>query len=196
LLNATKASIAIGYNSGNNVNQQTNNIFIGINTGLDSSSNQWGNSVALGNYSTITASNQVVLGGPGGNVYIPGKLWVNGNSFVSSIKGLSDKRVKENIVPLDETYSVNKLKPVIYENVMSNRKELGFLAHEIQEHYPFLVEGEKDGHIYQVMNYAGLIPISMNELKILKKEQKKILEELKMQIQTIKEIKNQQKVFE
>ena len=48
--------------------------------------------------------------------------------------------------------------------------DIGFIAHELQEHYPFLVEGEKDGHDYQSVNYNGLIGILINEVQQLKKE--------------------------
>ena len=182
-------NIAIGNNSGLNNYYQNDNIFIGNYTSIDISTNNWGNSVALGNYATITASDQIVLGGRGGNVYVPGNMWINGYISGTSLNTISDKRVKENIILLDETYSVDNLRPIIYENILLKKKEIGFLAHEVQEHYPFLVEGEKDGELYQSVNYNGLISICANELIILKKEQKQLLEELKTQIQTIKKIK-------
>jgi hypothetical protein len=42
----------------------------------------------------------------------------------------------------------------------------------LQQYYPELVNGEKNGHDIQTVNYIGLIPILINEIKELKKEVK------------------------
>jgi len=47
---------------------------------------------------------------------------------------------------------------------------MGFIAHEIQEVYPFLVEGEKDGETYQNVNYTGLIALLIKEMKEMKQK--------------------------
>jgi hypothetical protein len=47
---------------------------------------------------------------------------------------------------------------------------MGFLAHEVQEIFPFLVEGEKDGKQIQSLNYNGFIALLVKEVKDLKKE--------------------------
>jgi flagellar biosynthesis chaperone FliJ len=52
------------------------------------------------------------------------------------------------------------------------------LAHELQEIYPELVTGEKDGIDIQSVNYNGLIPILINEIQNLKKEIKTLKQEL------------------
>jgi len=46
---------------------------------------------------------------------------------------------------------------------------LGFIAHEVQEQYPFLVTGEKDGKNNQSINYQEMIPILVKEIQDLKK---------------------------
>ena len=56
-----------------------------------------------------------------------------------------------------------------YKNTLSQRSELGFLAHEIQEIYPYLVTGEKDAENYQSLNYTALIAILVKEIQELKK---------------------------
>ena len=61
------------------------------------------------------------------------------------------------------------MRPVEYENTLINKKSLGFIAHEVQEQYPFLVNGEKDGKENQSINYQELIPILVKEIKDLKK---------------------------
>jgi hypothetical protein len=49
-----------------------------------------------------------------------------------------------------------------------NKNDIGLIAHEVQELYPSLVTGEKDGLNLQTLNYSGLIPILINEIKMLK----------------------------
>jgi hypothetical protein len=51
---------------------------------------------------------------------------------------------------------------------------MGFIAHELQEHFPFLVNGEKDGKDYQSVNYTGLIGLLVKEIQDLKKEVQEI----------------------
>ena len=52
--------------------------------------------------------------------------------------------------------------------------EYGFIAHEVQDIFPEIVEGDKDGEEYQSINYSGLIPILVNEIKKLKEEIKNL----------------------
>ena len=51
-----------------------------------------------------------------------------------------------------------------------NKKEsIGLIAHELQEEYPFLVEGDKDEPVIQSVNYNGLIGVLIKEIQELKK---------------------------
>jgi hypothetical protein len=50
----------------------------------------------------------------------------------------------------------------------SNKNDIGFVAHELQEQFPFLVHGEKDEELYQSVNYNGLIGLLVHEIKSLK----------------------------
>ena len=86
----------------------------------------------------------------------------------------SDYRIKDNVKPLDETFTVDKLRPVTYINNETNKQEMGLIAHELQEVYPFLVYGEKDGVEYQRVNYIGLISLLIKEIKELKEKVKTI----------------------
>jgi len=87
----------------------------------------------------------------------------------STFSTTSDYRIKENVTELNETYSVDNLRPVEYENKITNKQSLGFIAHEVQEQYPFLVTGEKDGKENQSINYQEIIPILVKEIQDLKK---------------------------
>lgn len=84
----------------------------------------------------------------------------------------SDYRIKKDVIPISDTsYNIDNLKPVTYTNTINNQQDIGLIAHEIQEEFPFLVTGEKDGEHNQTVNYIGLIGILINEIQQLKKKE-------------------------
>jgi hypothetical protein len=80
----------------------------------------------------------------------------------------SDYRIKDNVKQLDDTFSVKYLNPVTYTNNQTKQPDIGLIAHELQEYYPELVTGNKDGPEIQSINYTGLIPILINKIKSIK----------------------------
>ena len=80
----------------------------------------------------------------------------------------SDYRIKEDIKELDDTFTVDKLRPVTYKNTKTGNQDIGLIAHELQEIFPFLVTGEKDGEKLQTINYISLIPLLIKEIQDLK----------------------------
>ena len=111
--------------------------------------------------------------GNGNTTVNPGfTLDVQGNVYVTgSVTTGSDYRLKNNVKDLDETFVVDNLKPVHYD--MNERHDMGFIAHELQEIFPFLVSGEKDGEKMQSVNYNGLIALLVKEIKDIKGKLKK-----------------------
>jgi len=87
----------------------------------------------------------------------------------------SDYRIKHDVETLDDTYSVDKLNPVKYKLNCNNENKFGFIAHEVQEIYPNIVTGEKDGVNTQSVDYTQLIPILVKEIKDLKENNKTLL---------------------
>jgi hypothetical protein len=100
------------------------------------------------------------------------------NEITYSAGAPSDYRIKENVISLDNTFKVDYLNPVTYFNKENKTQDIGLIAHELQEHYPQLVYGEKDGPELQSVNYNGLIPVLINEIKILKDEMKDLKQHL------------------
>jgi hypothetical protein len=99
-----------------------------------------------------------------------GRVYIN-TSYSSSNNILSDYRIKSNVSELGDTgLSIDALNPVIYTNNNTGKEDIGFIAHELQEHFPFLVNGEKDGENLQSINYNGLIGMLVRELQVLKKK--------------------------
>jgi hypothetical protein len=148
---------AIGINSGgNNATTADNNTFLGANTTV--SATTWTNSTAVGYNAQITASNQVQLGN------------ASCTAQATSFNATSDYREKANVLDLNETFTVDTLRPVVYDFKPLGKKHIGFIAHEVQEFYPYLVSGEKDGPASQSMNYNGFIGILTKEIQVLKKK--------------------------
>jgi hypothetical protein len=87
----------------------------------------------------------------------------------ATYNAVSDYRIKNNVQPLiNGTYKVDELNPVSYINKITNRQDIGLIAHEVQEHFPFLVNGEKNGEEHQSVNYVGLIGLLIHEIQQLK----------------------------
>ena len=55
-------------------------------------------------------------------------------------------------------------------NKIINKPDIGLIANELQEIYPFMVSGEKDGEHLQTVNYISLIGIMIKEIKELKQD--------------------------
>ena len=68
------------------------------------------------------------------------------------------------------------MKPIEYD-LLGGKHDMGFLAHEVQEIFPFLVTGEKDGEKTQSLNYNGLIAVLVKEIQELKKDRNKLMEQ-------------------
>ena len=101
---------------------------------------------------------------------VTGDLNITGNVTATSFKTTSDYRLKTNIKELNTDYSVDYLKPVEYD--INGQHDMGFIAHEVQDFFPFLVNGEKDGEEIQSINYNGLISLLVKEIKELKHKYK------------------------
>jgi hypothetical protein len=97
------------------------------------------------------------------------KLDVNGDVQALSYNATSDYRIKDNVLSLpDCSFVVDPLRPVYYRNKLTNKQDVGLIAHEVQEHFPFLVTGEKDGEHNQSVNYTGFIGLLIHEIQQLK----------------------------
>jgi hypothetical protein len=110
-----------------------------------------------------------------GALLVSGGAGIAGQVNAASFNASSDYRAKENIIPLtDLSCSIDNLKPVSFYNKKTERQDMGFLAHEVQEQFPYLVNGEKDGEELQTLNYIGLIGLLVKEIQELKAEVKEL----------------------
>jgi hypothetical protein len=127
----------------------------------------------------IVCIGATTISGDTGIFRVNGHAYITGTCIAKKFNASSDYRIKENIKLLDLTeYNVDNLKPIIYNHKTDNETNIGFLAHEVQEYFPFLVLGSKDGEKTQSINYTGLIGVLTKEIQELKKDNKKIKEKL------------------
>ena len=132
---------------------------------VDDAVNFWG----LDNFNQIYNNNNNNGLRITGDTDIKGNLNVEGTIY-GSMQNLSDYRIKEIIEPLNDNYTVDNLKPIKYLNKLTGKTEIGFIAHEVQEEFPYLVTGKKNGQQNQSLNYTGLIGILVHEIQQLKTE--------------------------
>ena len=106
-----------------------------------------------------------------GGVGIGGSVFIGGQANANTFNATSDYRMKKDIKPLASSKTIDLLKPVEY-SMTDETYQMGFLAHEVQEIFPFLVTGEKDGEKMQSLNYNGFIALLVKEIQDLKSENK------------------------
>jgi hypothetical protein len=111
-----------------------------------------------------------------GGAYIYVNLYVGGTITTTSITQTSDYRIKNNVQYLtannDELETkFDNLRPIQYTNKLTNNDdEFGFIAHELQEIFPTLVQGKKDDpNNNQSVNYTALIALLVYEVQQLKR---------------------------
>ena len=140
--------------------------------------------ILYSNYDLLPAMNSTFNLGSSGGSNITNFLWNDiyatrvfaaGSMYALSFNATSDYRIKENLKPLDNImFHVDYLNPITFTNKHTKKQDIGLIAHELQEHYPELVTGIKDGVELQSVNYIVLIPILINEIKVLKNEMKNL----------------------
>ena len=113
------------------------------------------------------------------NLYIPGDLFVDG-----SIINPSDANLKKNITPLhvETTEKLMKLNPASFEfkDDPSSETHYGFIASELEIHYPELVK-TKPHHTYsnvKSVNYLEIVPLLVHKMQQMQKE----IDELKSRL--------------
>jgi hypothetical protein len=116
---------------------------------------------------SVTSQSGVVSGGTGTSS-------ITCNNFIS----YSDARIKKNVETLSENQGVDNIRVVQYNSTSDETKHFGVIAHELAEIYPDLVNGEKDGKEMQAVTYIELIPLCINEIQKLKRENLSLLSRL------------------
>jgi len=118
--------------------------------------------------------------------WVSGNLVAGGNvsgvngTFTGTITESSSIAIKENIFDLNTTLDkINRVRPVKYnKKVSKNKKEIGFIAEELAEIFPELVENDENGNPTSV-NYTRAVTVLFDGFKQMYKELKEIKEKIK-----------------
>ena len=100
-----------------------------------------------------------------GALKVSGGVGVGGNVNAYAFYATSDRNRKENIIDLDDRYHVDDLRPVEFNFKEQDQKQIGLIAQEVEEIYPFFVSGTDS----KTLNYNNFIGILVKEIKDLKK---------------------------
>jgi hypothetical protein len=124
------------------------------------------------------ASNKRMIEFYDGNNDSCGYDYINPSTNTLGRVSSSDYRLKEDEKDFDGL-SIIKNTPVYdFKWKKSESRSYGVFAHELQQHYPEAVFGEKDGEENQGVDYAKLIPVLMKAIQ----QQQEEIETLKSQI--------------
>ncbi len=133
---------------------------------------------------TIDARKYLLVGGAhtsSDGLYVAnfsGSTITYGNSLAYGFYAISDARYKKNIVPLGNALDqVLALRGVSYnwnkekfpDQKFGDGKQMGFLAQEVEQIFPELVQTDANG--YKSVNYVGVVPVLVEAVK---SQQKKI----------------------
>lgn len=128
-------------------------------------------------YAGVNSSNySAVMGITPGRVDISGSLYING-----SIVNASDRRLKRNITPVEDTGIIEHLKVCSYDWKAGGHSSAGLIAQDVQEVCPELVEDIGGG--YLGVNYIGIIPHLIAKVQ----EQDKVIKKQSEQLKNLEE---------
>ena len=118
------------------------------------------------------------------NLYIKGNIIVDG-----SIISPSDINIKQNIKLIDKetTDKIMNLKPTefSFKTDKSNHIHYGFIAQELEEELPLLVQNKPDTNqsTIKAVNYLEIIPLLVNKIQLMQVE----IDELKDKLSSLSE---------
>jgi hypothetical protein len=196
--NGGSKNVMIGSNTGHNVSGW-GNVFIGNEAGW---SNVWQDPMSNKLYITNTRLGAPLIygdfatGAVGLGTTTPGsyRLYVNGTAYATGLWVSSDKRFKEDIKNVEGALEkISNIKGVSYrfaKNDATAKKnfaegtQIGLIAQDLQGVFPELVNEDADG--YLAVNYQGVIPVLIEAMKELKKENQEAIKMLNNQNQLLK----------
>jgi hypothetical protein len=116
-----------------------------------------------------------------GATAITGSASVSSTLTATTLVETSAIRYKENIQNLESFDNIYKLRPVSFDWKSNNNPDIGFIAEEVNELFPLLVESNKDG-IIEGVKYSKMVTVIVKTLQ----SQQQQIEELKQEINTLK----------
>ena len=115
------------------------------------------------------------------------KLDVVGDIRANNIGQTSDYRIKKNIESINNVLeSVNSLRPVSYltlDQQSTDKKSYGFIAQELNEIFPNIVNEPNDGNDFYSIKYISMIPLLVKSIQ----ELNSTIELMRKEIDTLKQ---------
>jgi len=140
--------------SNSSVQIDNSNFIINAPLGNDATFRMYSDNESVGSYMTLSRNSDAFhhflnhdgtiswLGQNGNSSFTRGYLSKDGEMHAWSFHTLSDRRIKENILPLSENESLNIIKridPVKYTLRSSGKNKLGFIAQDVMKVCPMMV---------------------------------------------------------
>lgn len=175
-------NVAIGFAAGMGLTSGSNTV--AINTGVIANLS---NATLIGNLNTTT----VVLNGAtydATKAIVVGTGASNGNGASLTTGGTwtnaSDRRIKKEICDLEYGMEqIMKLRPVHYKLIDSDVPQVGFIAQEVYEVIPEVVEKPAQENGRWTMSYGNLIAVTVKAMQ----EQQAVIEKQKSEIDVMKQ---------
>ena len=102
-------------------------------------------------------------------------LKVTGIGTFRDIDSLSDRRLKDNIQPIENALErVSRLRGVTYEWINSRTPSMGIVAQEVEKEFPTLIHGT----FPKSVNYNGLIGALIESVKELKSQNEELVKRI------------------
>ena len=111
------------------------------------------------------------------------RMVLNGKMYAESYENNSDRRLKENIIPV-EFDIIDKLVPVSFDWKETKQHSYGFIAQEVQEICPELVSVNDNGMLS--LNYTAIIPHLVHKVQ----QQQKQINDLEARLARLEAIIN------
>lgn len=116
-----------------------------------------------------------------GGTSVTGSATISSTLTATTLVETSAIRYKENIQDLESFDNIYKLRPVSFDWKSTNNPDIGFIAEEVNELFPLLVESNKDG-VIEGVKYSKMVTVIVKTLQ----NQQQQIEELKQEINTLK----------
>ena len=129
----------------------------------------------------ITGSASVSSTLSAGGTAITGSATISSTLTATTLVETSAIRYKENIQNLESFDNIYKLRPVSFDWKSNNNPDIGFIAEEVNELFPLLVESNEDG-VIEGVKYSKMVTVIVKTLQ----SQQQQIEELKQEINTLK----------
>ena len=184
-------NVAVGYNS------LIGNTSWTSNTAIWDNSNVWAwsltNATAIGAGAIVSASNSLVLwnnANVGIGTSAPSqKLEVAGNILATAYLYSSDRRLKDDIMPISGAADIlEKLQGVRFAWKADGRADIGFIAQDVERVLPELVHTDRAG--MKSVEYANIIPVLVEGYKSEKSRADALearLEKLESRLQSLED---------